>query len=118
MYLTKESTYIFYAGIKFKNFKQLPKIASVFLSLAEVDQYAFLLKIFYFTVWGKVLAPLEQMVHMRQKFHSFACKYERNLERTSNSSQNFCLQGECFGKNYSRKSYYILLPYVLYCICF
>ena len=28
------------------------------------------------------------------------------------------LQDECFGKNYSTKSYYILLPCVLYCIRF
>ena len=28
------------------------------------------------------------------------------------------LQDECFGKNYLRKSYYIYLPYVLYCISF
>ena len=28
------------------------------------------------------------------------------------------LQDECFGKNYWRKSYCILLPYVLYCIHF
>ena len=28
------------------------------------------------------------------------------------------LKDECFGKNYSRKSFYILLPYVFYCIRF
>ena len=52
-----------------------------------------------------------------QKFHSWPCNYEWNLERTSNSSQSTC-QEVCFWKNYSRKSYYILLPYVLYCIHF
>ena len=55
MYLTKGSTYIFYAGIKFKSFKQLPKIASVFFChLLKLISMLFLLKIFYFTVWGKV----------------------------------------------------------------
>ena len=32
--------------------------------------------------------------------------------------KSLVLQDECFGKNYSRKSYTILLPYVLYCIRF
>ena len=48
--------------------------------------------------------------------------YEWNLERMSNSSQSthptgrvlwVILQDECFGKNYSRKLYCILLPHVL-----
>ena len=46
-----------------------------------------------------------------QKFHSSARNYEWNLEGTSNFSQStVILQDECFGKNYSRKSYNIFLP--------
>ena len=54
MYLMKGSTNNFCTGIKFKNFKQVPITASAFFSLAEVDHYAFLLKIFSFTVCGKL----------------------------------------------------------------
>ena len=46
-----------------------------------------------------------------QKFHLSAPNYEWNLERTSNSSHRTRPTGRN-GKNYLRKSYYILLPYV------
>ena len=55
-----------------------------------------------------------------QKFHLSARNYEWivNIERTRNSSQALVLKNECFETNYSRESYYILLPYVIYCIRF
>ena len=53
-----------------------------------------------------------------QKIHSFASKYMWNLERTSDSSCRMSVQDECFRKNYSRKSNYILLTYILYCMRF
>ena len=53
-------------------------------------------------------------IHRGQKFHSSARYYEWNLEGRVILPKALILQDEYFGKNYSRKSYYICS----YCIHF